>query len=201
MNEAVARETASFIRTDEALDVLASLETCAYSLASTKESDSAWKWAVLSMHSALQGAMVCHLSGSDNIGALQEKSFKARICWHEKRRRNSNSKAPENKIANACELLKRLSGRSPRFEEAGEIIEITETQRKSFKRLHDLRNEFTHFPPQGWSIEIVLVRESLSFALEILELIAKDPWPFRDMKTANYSTLKTEMRKIGELLG
>ena len=63
-----------YARTDERRDVVASLEHCALSLTRAKESDGAWKWAILSLHSALQGAMVCHLSGTLGINPNQKKN-------------------------------------------------------------------------------------------------------------------------------
>lgn len=188
-----------YITTDERLDVLASLEACADNLERTRESDRAWKWVVLSMHSALQGAMVCHLSGGAQIGALTTQCAKAWLKWFGEY--EDREVAPKSRVASAPELLKRLTGSSHRFEnDCGQIIEITEAQSRAFLSLHDLRNQFTHFHPQGWSVEIALIRESMSGVIEILDLIVTDPWPFRDMSEQERSALNSRIREIDEML-
>ena len=190
-----------YITTDERLDVLASLEACADNLARTRESDRAWKWVVLSMHSALQGAMVCHLSGGAQIGALKGNCAKSWLNWLNERKYVEDEVPPKSFVASAPELLRRLTGSSHRFEnDCGQVIEITEAQSRSFKSLHDLRNEFTHFHPKGWSVEMALIRESASDVLEILDTIAKDPWPFRHMAESERTALDSRIREIGALL-
>ena len=44
-------------------------------------------WVVLSMHSALQGAMICHLSGTVGVGALEERCADKWHAWHEEDRK------------------------------------------------------------------------------------------------------------------
>ena len=188
-----------YIRTDERLDVLASLESCADNLARTRESDRAWKWVVLSLHSALQGAMVCHLSGGLQIGALTDKCAAAWLKWfHE---RNPDEKAPRKYLASAPQLLKRLTGSTRQYDiDCGGIVEVGESQKKSFESLHALRNEFTHLPPQHWSIEIELIRESAKGVLDILESIASDPGPFRHMEEIELSALQARIAEVRNLL-
>ena len=64
------------VEIDEITDILVSLEFCAFSLTQLHKSERAWKWAIISLHSALQGAMVCHLSGRLLIGFQEEKTAK-----------------------------------------------------------------------------------------------------------------------------
>ena len=186
-----------YLRTNAGLDVLASLESCADNLLRTKKSDGAWKWVVLTMHSALQGAMVCHLSGSEEVGALTKRSANQWIQRHRQRQETEN--APERRLASAPDLLRRLTNEKSRLENSyGGIISVTPTQREYFERLHALRNEFTHFPSQSWSIEIAYIEEAVKGTLEILERIAADTWPFRDLPDKSRGALKEQMKEIRE---
>lgn len=210
-----------FVDTDERLDVLASLEHCALSLIETKRSDRAWKWAVLSLHSALQGAMICHLSGTAQVGALTERSAARWHDWHEKDRRREidrvedgagefgiprrrierpSDKLPEDYVATARELFKRLTFVPSRLESAGGPVVVTSKHRKSFRRLHDLRNTFTHFSPKGWSIEVELIRDAMRDVLEVIELIEHDDWPFRHMEREDRTRLREKMSELRLLL-
>ena len=189
-----------YVSTDEQRDVLASLEFCANSLQRTGESPAAWKWVVLSLHSALQGAMVCHLSGGYQVGALRKKNAEAWLTWLQGR--DYDKPAPKKMfLASAPDLLKRLVGEAHRYEgDCGEVLEITDAQRESFKKLHALRNPFTHFPPRGWSIEIAYIREVGADALDLLELIASDPWPFRHLSDNEQERMDSTIAEIRRML-
>lgn len=169
-----------YFRTDECFDVLSSLEQCAFSLKQVYQSDylRAWKWVVISLHSALQGAMVCHLSGTGTVGALSKDSAKKRLKWN----RNLGDKDP-GFVAPADELLDRMMiDPSKRYEQTdASEIPVTDEQKKLFGRLHNLRNEFSHFKTKSWSIEVTLIEEILEPVLDLLCLITEDGWSFRHM--------------------
>jgi len=52
----------NWIRTDEAEDVAGSMRHAIRAGRLVAEDSQAWKWVVLAVHSALQGACVCHLT-------------------------------------------------------------------------------------------------------------------------------------------
>ena len=140
--------TSGCIEFDERQDVLSSLEQCAFSLTQVRQSSHAWKWVIISLHSALQGAMACHLSGTANIGSLTKKNAEKRLKWN----RSFEGKDP-GVVAIAGELFDRIIGSSKRLEETyGEKISVTKEQEKSFVRLHNLRNGFSHFGTKSWCI-------------------------------------------------
>ena len=208
------------IRTDERQDALASLEQCALSLTRARRSEGAWKWVVLSFHSAFQGAMVCHLSGTAQLGALTRKSASEWLKWYERknageletvredvnefgmvRRTYASKDAPPNeRAAPPLDLLKRLSCESARLEPAGGIITLTASQQKSFQRLNTLRNKLTHFRPKGWSIEIEFIKAAMEDVLDVLESIASDPWPFRHLSVEEHDRLRSTIPEIRRLL-
>ena len=151
------------------------------------------------MHSALQGAMVCHLSGSMQIGALRDDCAKAWLKWHNER--DAAVATPETLVASPFRLLKRLTGSARQYDvDCGGILEVGESQIKSFDSLHDLRNRFTHFLPQFWSIEIELIRESVNGVLDILELIVADSWAFMRMDDGERRALDSRIAEIRKSL-
>ena len=219
----VAREipVTGYARTDERRDIVASLEHCALSLIRAKETDGAWKWVILSLHSALQGAMVCHLSGTAQLGALTKDSADQWLQWHENDRsrdlehssdgaknlgnfgssKDFDRGQPAERVASAPELFRRLRCSSARIEyQCGAVQKITASQIKSFRRLHRLRNEFTHFHPKGWSIEIHYMKTAIANVLDILTSISNDPWPFRHMSEDERDSLNSKIEAIRLLL-
>lgn len=199
-----------WLRTDEREDFLTSLSECLRSLKVVNDEAAAWKWAVLSLHNALQGAMVCHLSGTANIGGLGAKAARAWLEWHERDRQGKvertylgtgaqgipqykikNGQAPSDRLADAAELFARLyDGRRRQEAGAGAILEIQKSQQDAFARLHDLRNNFSHFTPKGWSLELSGLPNVFLEILEVLRIISEDPWPFRHMDTQQHARLE-----------
>ena len=121
---------AGFLFTDERRDVLESLKHCVMSLRQTERSVGAWKWVVLSLHSAFQGAMVCHLEGGTQIDVMTEACGKKWYEWYKKDRelkinriqdvvaepslsnKRTNEKenpCPKMRVAYPLELFNRLS--------------------------------------------------------------------------------------------
>ena len=208
----------TFIHIDENQDVLASLEYCSLSLTQVHHSDRVWKWVVLTLHNALQGAMVCHLSGTAQLGALTKKSAENWLDWHDKDRRgeityvqedmdelgfpkqrilNEEDNPPPQRVATTTILFERLYSLDKRIEGGcGGVISVTTQQRKSFERLHNLRNKFTHFSPKGWSIELQYIKEIIFDVAEILTLILDDDWPFRHMSFEDKHLLNSKIDEI-----
>jgi hypothetical protein len=192
-----------FVRTDECQDVLASLEQCAFSLAQARRSERAWKWVILSLHSALQGAMVCHLSGPEQLGALEEGSAENWRQWEEKCIQDGaeDSGDPRRKrlarehLADAKKLFRRLHCSAARIEDGcGGIVPITDQQRDSFEFLHDLRNEFTHFSPKSWSIDLCSIKQAIEDVLNVLCLIVDDGGPRR--LAQDWNILRSKIEEI-----
>lgn len=190
----------SWLETDEATDVLGSLSVCMLCLDRVHSEPAMWKWAVLSLHNAVQGAMVCHLSGTMQIGALTDQSARAWIKRHEEDRRGAAGSVPDDRLASPKDLFARLTDGNKRCEQAGEVLHFSEDQRCSFGSLHDFRNDFAHFTPKGWSIELVGLPRILLDVLSIVEAIAKDPWPFRHLKDRDRARLSTTSGRIRNTL-
>ena len=207
----------SFLRIDERSDVLTSLSACLVCLRHCEDDPGLWKWAILTLHSA----MVCHLSGTAQLGALSEKSASDWLDWHERDRKGEirridcgtnelgipryrfaeGSGPPPERLADARELFKRLDDELKRIEPgAGGLVEITVSERASFQRLHGLRNNFSHFTPKGWSIEIDGLPSMFLNVLGIIEKIATDPWPFRHMDTGELTKRDELIRQLGAVL-
>ena len=149
--------------------------------------------------------MVCHLSGPDQLGALTKQSAEKLLEWDERGFQDgvdeSGIRTPNEFVANASELFERLHCSATRIEgKCGGVISITEQQRKSFERLHKLRNKLSHFSPKGWSIELSFIEQIIGDVLNIMCLIADDCWPFRHMTEQDRNTLRSKIEEVRSLL-
>ena len=207
-----------WLRIDERTDVIASLALCLSCLQRVTSQSVQWKWAILSLHSALQSAMVCHLSGTAQLGAMSSKCVTEWLDWRERDNRGEIKRIstgvdeyglpgfrfatekdhpPRERLADAKELFIRLHNSSKRCElGSGSILSISNAQRDSFRRLHNLRNDFAHFTPKGWAIELSGLPQIFRDILEVVELISNDPWPFRHMKRIERWKLRRLIEEI-----
>ena len=183
-----------FVSFNERQDVLASLEHCVMSLSQARDSEGEWKWVILSLHSAFQGAMVCHLSGSKLRNLFWNKDSADK--WSEWSEENKDKEInliqngvykpgiPKMRIASAAVLFKRLGDETKRIEdtEVGEVISINDQQKKSFTTFNNLRDEFTHLSPQVWGMcpdfmkEFIM--EPMKDVLDVFDKIIEDSYTF-----------------------
>ncbi|WP_138422681.1 hypothetical protein [Maritimibacter alexandrii] len=168
---------------DEFEDVIGSLKALAAAVGDNP-SKLEVKWSFLAAHSALQGACVCILTDTRGLGALTRDSEKALSEYLEARSQEAMRNAvggkpitiplpayPETRMANLRNLARRLPD-DVRFNVAnsGERSESEEDEHLTL--LSRWRDEFTHYPPQSWSIEVAFVVPILETTISKIEQIS-----------------------------
>ena len=160
-----------YLRTDEFEEVFQGLNFIADILPLVREHPHYWKWIIISAHSALQGACVCMLTETAGTGALR-KDATTKLLARLDEDAGSTNEWPDERLADLSELLarlpvdlkikiKELATPFP-FDVVGDI-----------RRLHDMRNEFSHFTPKSWSIELAGLPRILEHTIGLIEEIAK----------------------------
>lgn len=180
-----------YIETDLATDTLCSLQMVEWALNETKTNIQMWKWVILGAHSALQSAMVAHLSGTMQIGALTEDSANEWVEYLNKRVREGPY--PKSILAKPNLLLNRLGKLEKRLEASPScIIKVSSRERKSFEKLENIRNELVHFKDVNWSIEPEYLLIRTADATNIINRIIIDGYAIRHMTDQQ----KVEIRRI-----
>jgi hypothetical protein len=112
---------------------------------------SQWRWVIISSVLALQGASVCTLSGFDTSGRLMltEASQKAVTNWLDAK---SRTPYPSERLATPKELVRRIS--DPETLPSPFTVPVSRDELADVDLLVDLRNEFIHFTPKVWSLEL-----------------------------------------------
>lgn len=146
-----------WVRTDEAEDVAGSIRHALRCAEYVAEDPQAWKWAALALHLALQGACVCHLTTSfAPVGAVTPRNAAEWLAFVERSRTDPDAGAPRTQLMGLPNLLKAVrkpNSAGDRSNDAG--IAISDTELAWLKRFHDtVRNQFVHFAPMGWTIEV-----------------------------------------------
>lgn len=159
-----------WLYTDEREDILASLHMVAASCAAVNEDVGAWKWIVVGTHSALQSAIAFHLGFGNDLLVARQEDAAAWLAAHE-----DGSPYPEMMMDTFPSLYKKLK----KHEVLGYRFAPTGTQGGSINRLNRFRNEFVHFMPKGWSIELSGMPGICSDCLDVIELIDQNSLSMR----------------------
>ena len=124
-----------WLSTNHEVETVLDFEMFAEQLCRVIDDPHRWKWAIIALHSGLQGMMVLALKGSNSFDVIRGDDKKQRL-------------------ASFLDLYKKIKGdrmemycHSRRFMPSG-------TQGRSIKQLNRLRNEFVHFTPKNWLLEL-----------------------------------------------
>ncbi|CAN5118060.1 hypothetical protein BH10PSE13_BH10PSE13_25940 [soil metagenome] len=172
----------NWIRTDETQDVAGSIRHAIRIAQFVGEDSQAWKWVALALHSALQGACVCHLTTTaPPVGAVEMRNAGEWLAHFEELRTNLMAKSPKTRLMNLPDLL----GAVRRPHSAGDHsnavgIAISDAELRWLRRFHeDIRNQFTHFEPLGWSIEVSGIPKIATLVTRIIGETLHTGWAFR----------------------
>ncbi|MEP1206076.1 MAG: hypothetical protein ABJL64_20130 [Rhizobiaceae bacterium] len=193
-----------FVSFTETSDVSCSLQMVQETLKSVDLNPQGWKWVILGTFAALQTAMVGHLSGTANLGALSVRSRREFDDWHKlraQRPRIECGDSPDEYLAAPRVLFERLIDESRRTETAGGPIEVTQKQQKTYEQIHThFRNNFTHFPPMTWLIEVGGLPDMICELLDLIEAIKADGWAFRHAEDGEAEQLGNLIDEIRQTL-
>ena len=175
-----------WLSTNEWIETVSDFEMFSEQLQRVIDDPRQWKWAIISLHSGIQGMMVLALTGSHGLNVLHEKDADRWLSWYENDR--SDEPEPRGKLANFLDLYKKIKDdKSPmkRYGDSQQFVP-TGTQDQSIKRLNHWRNKFVHFTPKLWVLELEGPLAMASDCLEISEFLAWESgnviWYEHDLK-------------------
>ena len=177
----------TWLKTDEREEAISALEFLA-ELASTRPSNvHRWKWVIIVTHNAVQCFMVIALRQSDGRGPIPD-DIMAKILQAEAK----GEVPPREKLDDFMQLYKKIKTRS-RMQKYGQSKHFTSTneQDRAMKMLHHLRNEFLHFTPKGWSLEVSGGPDLCLQCLKIIDFLVRDSgtiWFGDDVKSKRYTS-------------
>lgn len=138
-----------YLRTDEEAEAADAIKMAAHFAEGLEQDPRLWRWVIIALHNAAQGFMVLSLRHGNGLLALTDECFKQWMEAYE-----NKTPYPVEKLDSYLNLYKKVKhtetgqiGGNQRFVAKG-------TEGRNIKRLNRLRNEFIHFTPKGWSLEI-----------------------------------------------
>jgi hypothetical protein len=172
----------SWVQTDEAEDVAASIRHVLRCRDLAAQDPQAWKWVALALHSALQGACVCHLVTTANpVGAVTSRNAGEWSKYFEASRTHPGAKPPRTYLLSLTDLL--IAIRKPRSAGDGSNpfgVALLDEELQWLRRFHrEVRNQFVHFEPRGWSLEVSGISELAKLIARLIGEMLEMGWAFR----------------------
>ena len=139
-------DVSGWFETDVGPHFIDCLSQCENQIASLEKCSRNWPWVFVALASFLQAACVLYLDERDSMGvdALSDKDRKRKIAslQHD----YTGEPIGNLKLANPKTLLSRVRKQSR--------IPILDKKKHRLARVFSLRNEFMHFTPKGFSLEL-----------------------------------------------
>jgi len=187
-----------YIRTDESEDVAGSIRHALRCEEFVNQDPQAWKWGILALHSALQGACVCHLvTTASPVGAITKSNAKLWINYFDDSMNDPEEKPPKTDLMRFPDLLKAVRKPNSAGGRCYGQVNISNHELESLKHIHEnIRNQFVHFEPQGWSIEISGVRKIGQLTARIIKEINKCGWAFRHLDPSKRNSIIHDLDQL-----
>jgi hypothetical protein len=167
----------NWLRTNSFLETVSALEAFADELRLIERDPYRWKWAILALHGALQGMMVLALQGSHGLHVLREEDT---ARWLDAYARGGPYPT-DLKLDDFLSLYDKIKSDLMLMYRHSNKFRPQATQGASIKQLNRLRNEFIHFTPRVWALELTGLPAISSDCLDIADFLARQSnnltWP------------------------
>lgn len=164
-----------WLKFDEREDLINTLQHAAQISSTLAATPMNWKWMLIAIHNALQGTLVCVLSGSHGTGALSTKSARAIWDWYEAPSEDPRAKHPKEWLAPPLELYARAKQQDYMNEFGGSPISTTSDEDHDVLQLNRLRRGLAHYTPRLWDIETAGLPRIVLNTLGVIERLLGHP--------------------------
>ena len=191
--------------TDGSVETVCAFEVFAEELQRVSADPYRWKWAIIALHSGLQGMMVLALQGSHGLHVLRPEDTKRWLKAHER----GGPYPGDLKLDDFLSLYKKVKGDKMLMYIDSQKFIPKGTQGGSVKLLNHLRNEFIHFTPRVWVLELEDLPAMALDCLNMAEFLARQShnvmWEEGELKermriacTSAHATLAALLKKKKE---
>ena len=162
-----------WLSTNESVETVSDFEMFSEQIKRTTVDPHRWKWTIIALHSGMQGMMVLALKGSNGLNVLCKRDKERLLDWHSGDRCDK-ARPRDLRLASFLELYKRIKSDKMNMYVQSRKFLPSETHDRSVGLLNNIRNDFIHFTPKVWGLELGGLPEMLSDCLGIAEFLAWD---------------------------
>lgn len=155
-----------WLRTDEHEEAVSALEAVAEWSGRIETTIDYWTWVVLAPHNSTQGFMVLALRGSDGLRPLRDDVAEKWLTAY-----RQDGEYPIEKLDSFLNLYKKVKSDTMLFFVHSKKFTPSGSQGRSVKKLNALRDEFIHFLPRSWSLEVSGLSEICLDCLSLIEFL------------------------------
>lgn len=169
----------AWLQTTEIEELVGAVEHAAELALAARYDVTQWKWLILTLHHAMQGACACALRGKDPTGAtlLSQASGQAIQRWRGAQRGRRATPMPRQILASLKDLHKRVTDAA--YLGDTYALPTTADMQRDIAELMKLRNEFVNFIPSGFSLEVSTLPRLVRTCCRTVEHLALDHSTFR----------------------
>ncbi len=157
-----------WLRTDELHEAVLALQMTCEQVSRVRSDPHHWKWVILGLHNALQSFMVLALRGTNGLNVLTKERASQWMAAYKR----GDSKYPELRLDSFLNLYDKIKSDRMEMSVDSQALKPSSTQDQSIKTLNRLRNEFIHFVPQGWSLELHGLPRIADDCLDVISFLA-----------------------------
>jgi hypothetical protein len=161
----------NYLRFDEKSNTYDSLEKLCLFLSKVQNEPNFWKWSIIALHNSLYGAMILSLQGSNPDRVSKFPIGKKTIYSTSSDNEPITLKVENRKLIDFSEAFKRIQkDKFMKMNVGSNIFKSEFRHQETVRALNNIfRNQFLHFMPLGWSIEIMGLDYLINDCLEIIE--------------------------------
>ena len=156
----------AFLRTSEHEEAVRSLEWAELQARGLETDPYLWKWVIIALHNATQGFMVLALWNGNGLLTLRPHVAEKWLKAYE-----NGGPFPAEKLDDFLKLYAKVKDGNNFHTGGAGPFKPTSTADGSLELLNELRNEFTHFTPKGWSLELAGLPRMCLDALVLVEFL------------------------------
>jgi len=173
-----------YIRFTEESNALDYLEKAYMYIQNITNKPKDWKWVIISLHGCLYGFAICAIQGTDsNSVSVENKNGLRKLISFDDAIR-------------LCQDRNRMT-----MTVNSKVLILTTQQKDSIRRLSkQFRNNFEHYMPMSWSIEIHGFPEIVMNILDIIHFLALDSGNFIMLSTPQRRRIKSIIYQSKKIL-
>lgn len=141
---------------------------------------------------------MCHLTGTSGpLDALFEKSRKEWIDYPNNHSADEEAVRPSTRLMSLPNLLKAIRKKGSGARSNGNAVKISDSELEWLERFHvEFRNQFTHFKPMGWAIEVSGIPEIARIISRIITDIHNNGWAFRHLEDLAKTNMVADLERL-----
>ena len=160
-----------------------------------------WKWSIIGLHSVVQAFMVLALERGNGIAAMSEQCAKAWLEAYHK-----GERLPKERMDTFPSLYKKIKSSDVEGYVDSRKFKASAEHDYAMEKLNELRNEFVHFMPKSWAIELSGLPDVCLRSLEVARFLAfeSNTILWHNAETAEsvqsgFTQLEGELRRLAPL--